>query len=217
MSLITKQDVLDRARFIIQDTGGVRWVDAELEAHLLDGMVKITSLSPESGPSSFVTHALDVGIEQSITSTSGRTVSRVLDVLNNRTGATQGKPIRKIAKDQLDAQRPNWATETASTTILNWMPHEEAPTSFFAYPPAASGASVRAKVALVPNSADNIEVVDAARDALVFYIVAHCWMKDETYSKSSADYLALFNEEMKALMGGNTLSFNRTHERQKPR
>lgn len=218
MALLTKADLLYRIRNIIQDSVGTRWPDAELELYVLDGMVKIAALSPESGPTGFVTHALSVGIEQEISTNGvGRAVSRVLDVINNRTGSTQGKPIRKVAKDQLDAQRPNWATETASTTVLNWMPHDEAPTSFLVYPPAASGASVRAKVAIVPNSADSIEVIDSARDAVVFYAVSRAWMKDETYSKTSAEYMALFNEEMKALLGGNTLSSTRTHERQKPR
>ena len=218
MAAFTTSDVLTRAGDILQDTGSVRWTEAKRKRYLLDGMVKIAHVVPEHGPVGFVTAALSEGIEQSITTNgAGRTVSRVLDVSWNQSGSTRGRAIRKIAKDQMDEQEPYWATADASHEVLYWMPHENAGTSYYVQPPASASASVRAKVALVPNSADTIEVSDAARDALLAYVVARCWSEDSTYAKGSAEYMAMFDAELKLLMGADTRNFQQTHKRQEPR
>jgi hypothetical protein len=216
MALITTADILLRVRDTIQDAAGVRWPDAECKRYLLDGQVKVAHLIPGAGPTGYVTHALATGIEQSITSSDGRTVSRVLDVVCNQTGSTRGRPVRKIAKDQMDEQEPSWTSDTPAAVVLYWMPHELEPRDFYVQPPA-SGASVRAKVSLVPNDADVIEVIDAARDALYHYVVGRCWSKDATYAKGSADHMALFQDELKLMAGGDASAYGKVQERQKPR
>ncbi|MBP9155851.1 MAG: hypothetical protein KBF48_12975 [Xanthomonadales bacterium] len=218
MALITSADIMLRVRDVIQDPSSLRWLEAEGERWLLDAQVKVASVIPGAGPTGYVTKALAVGIEQSITDNgAGRTVSRVLDVICNQTGATRGGTVRKIAKDQMDEQEPDWPSATASTDVLYWMPHENEPRDFYVQPPAASGASVRCKVALVPSSASTIEVIDAARDALVAYVIARCWAKDATYAKGTSEYMALFDAELKLLLGGDNRNYQQVQERQKPR
>lgn len=218
MALITTADILLRVRDITHDALGTRWPDAECKRYLLDAQVKIAYVVPEAGPTGFVTKALSEGVEQSITTNgAGREVSRVLDVTYNQTGSTRGRPIKKIAKDQLDEQEPSWTSEANNDTILNWMPHENAGREFYVNPPASASASVRAKVGLVPTSADTIEVIDAARDALVTYVVAKCWAKDATYAKGTAEYMGMFDAELKMLMGADKRNYDQTQKRQEPR
>ncbi len=218
MALITTADILSRVRDIIQDAAGTRWTDAEIKRYVLDAMVKVAHVVPGIGPTGYVTQALADGIEQSVpTNGAARTVSRVLDVICNQTGSTRGRPVRKISKDQMDEQEPLWPSEANAATVLYWMPHENEGQDFYVYPPASGSASVRVKVALVPNSADTIEVVDAARDALVAYAVARCWSKDATYAKGVADYMSMFDAELKLLIGADTRNYQQTQKRQEPR
>lgn len=216
--LITTSDFILRARDVLQDDDGIRWPDAELKRYLLDGQVAIVDKAPWASEAIFsFNHALAVGIEQRIENYSVRIVSRVMDITVNQTGSTRGKAIRKISKDQLDAQRPSWSTEANSTTILNWIPLDQQPRDFLVYPGAAAGASVRATVALVPFDEDVVEVVDGARDALFYYSVYRAWAKDAAYAKGSADYKKLFDAELDALMGANKLGSNNVQQRSVPR
>lgn len=217
MPLFTTSDVLTEVRDTIQDSAAQRWPDAELKRYLLAGMRKIAQISPGAGPTSEATVTLAAGISQSVTTNSGRTVARVMDVLWNMSGGNIGGSIRKASKDQFDAQGADWTTATASATVKYWMPLEDEPTSFLVSPPNTGAGTVRVKLSLVPSSADTIEVTDAAKDALVAYVIHRAWAKDATYSKQSADYLAIFNSEMQVLTGANKLAGDRVHERNRPR
>lgn len=216
--LITTADVLARVYEILQDGLRVRWTETATKRFLLDGQVNIVEQVPwVSITAQGVTVALAVGIEQAILTASGRTVSRVLDVTWNQTGSTPSKTVRKMSKDQLDAQRPNWPSDPASTTISYWIPIENEQRAFMVCPAAATGASVRARVVFVPNDADTIEITDAARDALIDYIVWRCWSKDATYAVGSAEYKALYDAEIKSMIDANNAAAGSVQDRQKPR
>lgn len=214
--LLTTADILTRVGDTLQDVASVRWTSAERKRYLLDGMVLAVDRLPGHGATTYATFALAVGVEQQfVTDPSGtRMVSRIMDVIQNRTGSVVGKTIRRIAKDQLDTQRPYWMTEAPAVTIMYWMPSESEPRTFLVYPPAAAGASVRAKVSMIPNNADNLEVDDALRDALYHYVVARCWAKDATYAQTSDAHMLEFNKEIERLLGADKLADGRTQERQ---
>lgn len=212
--MLTTAEILLRVRDKIQDVAGTRWPDAELKRYLLDAQVYVIQKCPGRGVMQFLTLGLLAGIEQALPS---NPVCRILDVLCNQAGSVRGRPIRKMSKDQLDAQRPSWTTETQTAVILYWMPVEGEPRDFLVYPPATTAAAVRVKYVNVPQSAETIEVDDAARDALIYYVVAQAWSKDATYAKGSLDYKTLFDNEIDKMMGADKLTQAAVQQRNPPR
>lgn len=217
MAILTASDILTRARDRLQDLTGVRWADTELKRYLLDAQILISWISPGSGPTSVVTLLLAAGIYQSVTDSGGRTVSRVMDVLWNQSGSTIGNAVRKLSKDQLDAQRPTWPAAAQASEIEYWMPFEDEPTAFLVSPPAVANTGVRVKLALVPNSADTIEVADACREAVLAWVVHSALAKDATYATASAQYYDNFTRVMGAVVGGNKEAMARLQQRTPPR
>lgn len=216
--LLTVDDIIEQAQEALQDTQGTRWTVAQLRRTALRGQVWIVDKAPWlSTTVQSITVALELGIEQAITEHGGRAVSRVLDVPWNQTGATIGAAIRKIAKDQMDAQRPTWPRDTASPTIQHWIPSDTEQTAFMVYPPAAAGASVRARIALVPSSATAMELVDSAQTALLLFILWWCYSRDVAYAKEAKEYRALLDTEMKQIMGATVSAAQTLQQRQPPR
>lgn len=211
--MLTAAEIYLRVRDTLQDVAGTRWLTAELDRYLIDGQVSVVEKCPSRGLMSYITMPMVAGPVQGI---SGY-ITRILDVMYNQTsGGVRGRAIRKISKDQLDAQRPNWPAETQSATIMYWMPIEGEPADFLVYPPATTAASVRIKYVQTPTSTA-IEVDDACRDALYHYIVARCWDKDATYATKAAEHWKLFYNEIDLIHATDKMAMGVVQQRNPPR
>lgn len=127
---LTAADVIDRAENLIHDETNVRWTAEELLRWLNDAR-KIVCIARPDIYALKTTMLTVAGVYQSIHA-DGETL---LDVY----GVQNGRAIRLIEREWLDATRPDWRTETATAAIKHYMFDERTPKQFMVYPPATSG------------------------------------------------------------------------------
>ena len=113
---------------------------------------------------------------------------QLIDVPRNMgsDGATPGKAIRIAMREILDAQSPDWHTETPSATTKHYMYTPLDPKHFYVYPPSNGAgqveliyAAVPAKVATIANM---ISLDDIYSNVLVDYILYRAYSKDSDYA-----------------------------------
>lgn len=183
MSTITAQTIIDRVQVILQDTTAVRWPEAELLNWLNDGQREITALRADAF--SKITNVTCVtGTKQTIPTSDGL---RLLDVLRNMGsgGSTPGGAIRKVPRQILDGQTPNWHASTPSATIKHYVFDERAPKTFYVYPPATAGTQLEILYAATPTDValgDVISLDDIYMTPLIDYVLYRAYLKDTEYA-----------------------------------
>lgn len=193
-------DIIDRARIVLNDADGVRWLDAEFFKWINDGQRAITLIRPDAS----VTNAaltLVGGTKQSLP-TNAPAGLRLLDVIRNIDGSGNGgRAIRMVDRDVLDTQNPTWHTDTAATTIKNYTYDNRDPKTFYVYPPASSGTKVEVIYSVNPTdvTANNssLSVADIYADPLLNYVLHRAYSKDAEFAQNfqlSAMYLQIFQQ-----------------------
>jgi hypothetical protein len=98
---------------------------------------------------------------------------------------TAGRSVRVVEREILDAQKPDWHTETGSATIQHFMFDERSPRVFYVYPPA-SGAKLEIVYSQTPseitNTATELTNEDIYAGALVDYVCYRAFSKDSEYA-----------------------------------
>jgi hypothetical protein len=176
--------ILDQVTDILQDKTNIRWTEAELIRSLNDGQRAIVLLRPDSSAQNAAVQ-LVAGTKQAIPATG----LRLLDVVRNMgtNGAVPGRAIRIVQREVLDAQIPDWHTQTA-TVVKHYMLDNRDPRRFYVYPaiPANSLAFLEIVYSSNPrdvtSAADNISVDDIYAPALVNYVVFRAYSKDAEYT-----------------------------------
>jgi hypothetical protein len=193
MGTLTGTNIIDRARYVLQDSSGVRWTDAELLDYINDGQREITNLKPEAK----ATHSnvqLSTGTEQSLPSGGLRLIKVNRNVSSTASDATGGKAIRIIEEDLLNSIEPDWhdPTVTGSSAhgaiIKNYVFDSDDPKKFYVYPGVKSGSN--AYVELIYSSlpadlsvvSDTIDVEDTYGNALLNFVLYRSYLKDAEYA-----------------------------------
>ena len=182
----TPNELLTRAADILQDTTNVRWPQAELLRYLNDGRRELAIHRPDIYSHTGVL-TLVAGSKQTIPSDG----SRLLDAVRNITAADAiGRAVRIVEREILDAQRPEWHTETASTSLKHFMFDERAPKTFYVYPPAAAGHKLEIVYSKSPvditdqqlSSTSVLENEDIYAGVLLDYVLYRAFSKDAEYA-----------------------------------
>lgn len=194
MGSITGTNIVDRARRVLQDqaSGGTRWLDAEMLDWLNDSQREIVILKPEA--SSVVTDVtLAAGTKQTIPATG----VRLLSVIRN----TGGKSIRRVDRNVMDSENPDWHTDTANNTVDHYIFDEDAPTVFYVYPPqSGTPGQIEINYSASPTDlsalGDTIYLPDVYANAMLDYVLYRAYMKDTEYAgnlqRASSHYNAFF-------------------------
>jgi hypothetical protein len=191
MATVTVSSLMSRVGTLLQDAGNIRWNSTELLDWLNDGQREVVMLRPEAGAAN-EPKALVAGTKQSIPDVG----IQFLDAIRN----TNGRAVRIVSREILDAQRPDWHSDTPSTTIQHFTYDPRDPKRFYVYPPAASGASLdivysRTPTALTLNG--TIAIDDIYANTLVDYALYRAYSKDAEYAgnaqKAVAYYTAFAN------------------------
>ena len=181
------QNILDRATLILQDESNVRWTRTELLKWLNDAQREIVLQRPDSlAVNDAVT--LVAGTKQSIPATA----IQLLDVVRN----VNGRAIRLVDRKIMDAQQPDWHTQTQSSTIKHFMFDLRDPKHFYVYPPAVVGTQVEAVYSTDPtdcaSESSAIALNDIYANAMVDYVLYRSYLKDADYAgnaqRASAHY-----------------------------
>ena len=199
-------EIVDRARIVLNDADGIRWLDAEILKWINDGQRVIALVRPDASVSNS-TLSLTTGTKQSIPNDG----LRLLDVIRNTNG---GRAVRHVDRDVLDTQNPTWHADTSSTTIKNYIYDNRDPKNFYVYPPAAAGASLNIIYSKNPtdcaNTSSNIDVADIYADPLLNYVLHRAYSKDAEFAQNfelSANYLAIF-QAMLGIKTGKDAAFS---------
>lgn len=185
MGTIISSTVIEKAQIILQDTTGVRWPsDTELLGWLNDAQREIVILKANA----FVKNTalkLAAGTKQALPSDG----VQLIDVVRNLgvTGNTPGRAIRIVMREVLDAQRPNWHSETTASEVKHYMCSPLDPKNFYVFPPQPSASQGYVEIvygASPPNATLNgaISVDDIYQNVLVDYILYRAYSKDTEYA-----------------------------------
>lgn len=176
----TVRGVFERVQALTQDALGIRWPVAELVDWLNDGCRELVLHKP-SAVAVFETVPLAIGTRQDLAAT----VVQLLGVPRN----TDGRAIRRVAREVLDAQLPDWHSAPATDRVKNVVLEPEDPRGFYVYPPNTGQGSVDLLLAHEPATiADGtvltaftttpLPVPDIYSSALVDYVLYRVFSKD---------------------------------------
>ena len=180
MGTITGAQIVGRARRVLQDqtTGGTRWLDAEMLDWINDAQREVVIIKPEA--SSVIAEITCVaGTKQNIPSTG----IRLLSVIRN----AAGKSIRRVDRDVMDSENPNWHNATASNTADHYVFDEDAPTTFYVYPPqTVSPGDIEINYSNSPTDlaslSDTISLPDVYMNPILDFVLYRAYSKDTEYA-----------------------------------
>lgn len=196
MGTISAQAIVDRARHILQDTtsGGTRWLDDELLKWLNDAQREIVLLKPNAY-SSVVDINLVTGTKQEIPATG----LMLLAVVRN----TAGRAVRRVDRNILDSENPDWHTVTAAAVVEHYVFDEDAQTTFWVYPPNNAAGSVEAIISEAPADVaaigNTITLNDIYANVILDYLLYRAYSKDTDYAgnaQRAASHYQAFNNSL---------------------
>tara|TARA_Y100000310_G_scaffold345238_1_gene463009 strand:+ start:8183 stop:8887 length:705 start_codon:yes stop_codon:yes gene_type:complete len=191
MATITAQEVVDQARYLLQDltTGGVRWLDAEMLIWMNAAQREVALYKPNSSVTNSAV-VLVAGTKQSIPAAGVHLIKVTRNM--GAGGSTPGNAVRIVDQEVLDAQAPTWHTDTANGVVKHYVFDKRDPTVFYVYPPQPSTPQyIEIVYACVPTALDDLddtlEVPDIFANALMCYVMFRALSKDATYTKNGVD------------------------------
>lgn len=189
-------EIIDRARVVLNDADGVRWLDSEFFKWINDAQRVIALVRPDSVVSN-TTITLEAGTKQQLPTEA----LRLLDVVRNITASnTGGRAVRHVDRDVLDTQNPEWHGESGVQTIKNYVYDNRDPKTFYVYPPALSTSKLEVIYSKNPTDvtvlASPLAVADIYADPLLNYVLYRAYSKDAEFAQNgnlAASYLNTFN------------------------
>lgn len=188
---LTAQNIIDRARNIIQDNTSVRWLDAELLEYLNDAQRQIVLQVPNSFA---VNEALVLAADSKQSVPAGGI--KILDVIRN----VGGRGITLIERTILDSIVPDWHEESGDE-VKHWVYNPDNPKNFYVYPNVSGSVEIvysksPTDVAAVGNA---ITLDDIYANAILDYMLYRAYSKDVEYAGNSgraAAAYAAFNAQL---------------------
>jgi hypothetical protein len=194
-------DITSRARILLNDQDGTRWLDNELISWLNDAQKLVALTRPDSSVSNS-TMTLVSGTKQTLPGAG----FRLLDVMRNIAvdGVTGGRSIRAVDREVLDSQDPSWHTGTQSGTIKHFIYDNRNPLVFYVYPPASAGTKIEIMYSVAPTEivynpanvaatlAIDLAISDIYLEAILNYVMYRAYSKDAEFSQNpqlAAGYL----------------------------
>jgi hypothetical protein len=194
---ITAQTIITRVRKqLIDELTQKRWLDDELLLWLSDGQRTLVAMDPALGEVSGPM-ALVAGTKQQLPAGA----FMLLDVKRNlgADGATPGRAITVISRENIDRTDPNWHASRRSDVIFHYVYDPKQPRTFYVYPPSTGGGQIDVSRAQNPADfttlADTMTIPDLYQTALFDYVMFRAHQKDTDYAGGNDKaqmYLQLF-------------------------
>lgn len=199
----------EAAESFLHDTGYDRWDEDEHLDNINGGQRMTVFLKPDANTVNDV-YQLSEGTKQSLPDGSAsfqnpdsETLAagiQLLDVIRNMgtDGATPGDGIVIVDRAIMDLSNPGWHSDTASATVQNYVFSEKDPKHFYVYPPQPSSGQGWAEIAFsalvadIASTSGNISLGDEYREALLYYDLFRCYLKDSGESRFAAERATYF-------------------------
>lgn len=196
MPSTTAKQIIDRAAILLQDTTNIRWPRTELLEWLVEAQQYIVAVKP-GARAKVTSRQLSAGSRQTLPDDG----ASLIDITRNTTGSA----IRLVSREILDAQIPNWHTQTSTTVVTHYVYDPNAPEIFHVYPPNNGSGSVELIYAATPgavaNEAAAITLNDFYAPAILNYVMYRAYSKDSDYAANDANAKAYFAAFESALSG----------------
>jgi hypothetical protein len=170
MPTTTGQQIVDRARLVLQDASGVRYLDAHGLTWTNEGQVALFNMRHDINPVRETLTLVD-GSEQTIPAAA----VRLGDVLYNVESGAARRAIRRVSLGLLDSQRPLFHRQTRKAVITDWAQDPRFPRTYYVYPPAVAGTQVKTVYYAPPTAlgslASVISIDDQYAPTLVNYLL----------------------------------------------
>lgn len=213
---LAAQDVLSRARTVLQDAGSVRWSLPELLDWINDGLRAIALYKP-SAISETTVIALSEGTYQELAE--GQQLLRVTRNITSAVDATPrtgGPVITPVAREIIDAQMPNWHDSSAmpfSATVRHVISDIMDPRMFYVFPGNDGTGKIEATVSkepvkVEPLAGDTSDITKYAVDLpinpiyqepLLDFVLYRAFSKDMQMAGSAQRSVAHYQNFMNAL------------------
>lgn len=196
MGTIAAQSIVDRARHILQDTtaGGTRWLDDELLKWLNDAQREIVLLKPNAY-SSVENLSLSSGSKQTIAAEG----LLLLSVVRN----TGGRAVRRVDRNILDSENPDWHNVGSTSSVEHYVFDEDAPETFWVYPPNSGGGTVEVIISKAPTDVSSIgnaiTLNDIYMNVILDYMLYRAYSKDTDYAgntQRAGTHYSAFNNSL---------------------
>lgn len=194
-------DLVARARIVLHDSAGTRWVDAECIKWVSDGQRELVSYKPEA----YVKNQsvlLVAGAKQAVPTDCNQFVEITRNM--GADGTTTGAMIRLVDRKSLDTTSPSWYGDTPTATIKNYVFNALDPLRYYVYPPSNGAGYVEIIYAAHPPAltatTDALVVADVYASALLNYLLYRSYSKEteEGSAQLAAIYFGAFQNAVNA-------------------
>lgn len=183
---IAASELMSRAGEILQDNEHIRWTVPELLQWINDAARETIVRRPSARS---ITQVLPMvaGTLQSIPADG----VQLLDVVRNMgiDGATPGRVVRRVDRQLMDDQAPDWHAAKKRPVVKHFMFDERSPRGFYVYPPATAGTQVEALFSQLPptitEEAESIDMGAEYVNVIVSYMVYRALSKDSEFANGT--------------------------------
>ena len=187
--------IIADARTLLNDSGSVRWSDADLLQYLNGAARQIAMMLPESAAVE-ATHTLaDTNPRQTIPADG----FQFLRVTNNQEANNRSKPVTYVERDVLDQLQPDWYDAVSGTgkPYKHYMFDEREPLAFYLYPRPVASEIVYIMYAKTPTTmtvvGDSWPLPDVYINAAIDYVVYRALTREGRYSLPAETVDRLWN------------------------
>lgn len=201
---IAAADIISRVGQILLDEDHIRWQVPELLQWINDAASEIIVRRPGARAISRPL-ALSDGTRQSLPVQG----VQLLDVVRNlgMDGLTPGRVVRRIDRQLLDDQQPDWHADRKVKAIKHYTFDDRAPKEFYVYPPAVEGAQVEALYSELPPTvtdiSDDLDLGPEYLTPVLSYVAYRAFLKDSEFANGNVATLhyQAFNDAMQNSVG----------------
>ena len=206
MPTVKVRDIVRDVETILQDYN-LRWPRIETQSWINKAYQAISNERPDAHVKvgTFTCTANDTRQDLASVFATGLTV---VDVTRNLGATSNKRAITVLNKKQLDDQRPLWHAQQTTVNIEHFCYDPRDPKGFFVYPPPATGAAVEIVYSEVPaghtlteaeldpdtGSAEVIRIDDTYVPAIIAYVLAKSYDKDQDYAENAERSIRAMNE-----------------------
>jgi hypothetical protein len=193
--------IITRATDILQDTTSVRWPTDELLRWASDAQREIVLYKPEASVTNTTLSLTTNQTKQSLPSTALTLISIVRNMGTN--GATPGRAVRLIQREVLDAQLPNWHSETGAAETKHYMFDNRDPRTFYVYPKPSGTLYLECVYSVAPtdltSTSQALSLNDIYANIILDYMLYRAYSKDAEYAENVQRALAHYTAFSNAL------------------
>jgi hypothetical protein len=191
MGTVTATTLINRAAYLLEDTGNVTWTRAELLDWLNEAQSQVVAYSPTAN-----------AVRQNLSLTAGtlQTLPAGTIVLMDVPRNVDGPSIRLISRELLDAAPYDWHTSKANAVVKNYVYSSDEGGVFYVFPPNTGAGNVVVVFCKVPSAITNevqaIELDDTDQAALLNYMMFRAYSKDTDYADGAraTGYFGVFKD-----------------------